>query len=1224
MKIPVIQTAHKQALKLSLLVAIFVSLLHEAGHYIQNDTAALLVNIVVVFILLFTIHRYLNRLQHGESSLHNELLIQALKNRILFEDAPVAMLEIHDNQIVVSNLSARELLGRSPENENFYDFLHPSDHQLVRDWLENPACHSALEQRVNLISQQHKSATVELSMIEQSDWQSSILLVLYDVSEQATQEALLKQSQQRLELALMGSRDATWDWDLASGTIYFSSRGWQMLGMQQDEIPSTTRTWKQRIHPDDLAQLQAQVSHALKGNDERYEVNFRMLHKEGYYLPLLARGFILRDNTGKAIRVCGTNSDRSSQASFEQSLLEDVRQMGAFIANLPGYVYRSRYLTPCTPDFISTGVESITGHAQDDYLLHQSTLHGQEIHDEDRHRVMETIRHALLRQNAYEVEYRIQAKSGALKWVWERGRGILSKDGLLQGREGFVTEITDRKTAEQALAESEYRWKFALEGAGDGVWDWDLASDRLYVSPRWKQMLGYDPETAITSPLEWDKKLHADEANLVRMLLGNHLAGLSDSYTSEHRLLCRDGSWKWVLDRGLVVERDTDGKARRIIGSTTDITERKKILQTLQQRESLLSRMGQIAKIGGWELDLQKNQLSWSDQTYRIHELSPQTEIDLQGAIDFVEADFRNQLSGVISMALQNGQAWDLELPIITASGRQSWIRMQGEALYEGEHILKLHGAYQDISEHKQIKQALHKEKTRLNAIFDSVVDSIIVINAEQNIEELNPAACDTFGYQRQQAKLLNIRQLISQDHQSVFDALLDKAGTQPLHLGERKGSELLMQKRSGDSFPAEITLADWQENDETFFTVAIRDITARKAVQAQLIQSQKMESLSLLSGGLAHDFNNLLGIITGNLDFLEPRLEGDEKALQRLQSAIRATERGADITRRMLALSKQRSSNRSTQAYQINTLINEILKILQRMLGPNFSLITDLAPDAHPCQLDPAEFENVLLNLTVNARDAMPDGGEIHISTRNLAAGELLAPTRRALDPGRQYLEITFSDNGCGMSEDVKQRAFEPFFSTKEAKGTGLGLAMVYTFIKDLGGQVRVESTPAIGSTFYLYLPSSEQVSAIPAANPRKEALPKACAGETVLVVDDEADLLSTTTDHLQQLGYQTLSAANASAALNILAEQPGIHLLLSDVVMPGGMFGTELALRVQEHYPDIAILLCSGFPQKIKDDPEYQTLAAHLINKPFRKSELAIRVRERLDEQARNKQPS
>lgn len=1208
-------SARRQVLRLALLIGLLACLWLVFDQVVlQAPLRYLWLELTFVALLILTAYQSQDREQKAESQLHQQLLTQALKNRLLFDEAPVAMLELQNGVMVQGNQAAFTLLGDIGHDDNLADRFIDTDHALVNDWLTAAALgmsSNILGQRVTLLNAEHRPATVELSMMRQDSWQNSILLVLYDVTEQAAQEALLRQSEQRLELALRGTRDAPWDWQLDSDLMYYSPRWWDMLGYAPDELQGDASLWRSLIHPDDAQQVQRHFNAVLKGTQQRYELSFRLRHKDGHYLPVLSRGFILRDGSGRAIRVSGTNSDQSSQAAFEQSLLADVRQLGAFVANLPGYVYRSKALQPAVPDYISPGVEQLTGYSQDDYLL-RLYPYGMEIHPDDQDMVYATIHDALASQQSYEIEYRIYDRHGELKWVWERGRGIVSEQEQQQGREGFVTEITSRKKAEQALTESEYRWKFALEGAGDGVWDWHLPSGTMYYSPRWKALLGYLPDEIGDSPSEWECRLHPDEREAVQQAMGRHMTGQSPGYVCEHRLRCKNGDWKWVLERAMVVSRGSNGQAVRLIGSHSDITERKLMLQQLQHSESLLRRMGQIAKIGGWELCLHNMQLSWSEEACRIHDLPPEQKITLEQAIQFYLPEAREQLRACIARGMNSGQPWDLELPFVSASGKPRWARSQGDAIWENGRIVKLHGAVQDISERRQIKLALQQEKTRLNAILDSAVDAIIVVNQEGRIEQFNPAACRIFGYEAAQALGEQVTLLMPRTDWQEHAQKLQHA----LHSGNisiiGKGHELQGLRRNGEQFPVEVSISVWKEQEQRFFTAVVRDVTERRAVQAQLIQSQKMESLSMLSGGLAHDFNNLLGIITGNLDFLETRLEGDEKAMQRLQSALRATERGADITRRMLALSRQRSSH-NISPQQVNHLISNIIKILEGMLGASYHLHADLAANAYDCDMDPAEFENVLLNLSINARDAMPDGGHISIRTRNIRHQELLAPSLAMLDASLDYLEISFADTGCGMSEEVLRHACEPFFSTKQAKGTGLGLAMVYTFAKDLKGHLHIDSRPGIGSTFYLYLQrSSQQAQPLPLSTARAE-LPG--GQEWILVVDDETELLHSTSEHLQQLGYQVLSASNATEALQQLESNPQIALLLSDVVMPGGMFGTELASQARQRWPQLAVLLCSGFPQKIRDDPAYRAFADSLISKPFRKSELAQRVRATLD---------
>ena len=378
--------------------------------------------------------------------------------------------------------------------------------------------------------------------------------------------------------------------------------------------------------------------------------------------------------------------------------------------------------------------------------------------------------------------------------------------------------------------------------------------------------------------------------------------------------------------------------------------------------------------------------------------------------------------------------------------------------------------------------------------------------------------------------------------------------------------------------------------------------------LNAGLQQAQKMEAIGNLTGGMAHDFNNLLSIIIGNLDILSEQLEDNSSARQLSQSALEAALRGADLTRRLLAFARQQTLQ--PQHININKLVEGITKLLARTLGEDIQISLNLASDIWPVVADPAQLESALTNLATNARDAMPRGGQLKVATHN---GHLDADyaARHAEVTSGDYVVIEVTDTGMGIKPEVASRIFEPFFTTKErGKGTGLGLAMIFGFMKQSGGHVNVYSEIDIGTTFRLYLPRAIKDTATIIQNTQPA---KATGGhETILVVEDNGDLRNIVKQQLNQLGYHVLEAANGADALKLLTEGDKIDLLFSDIVMPGKLNGLELARLATERWPSLKVILTSGFPDTQINGQHESPAGLRLLSKPYRKADLARLLRE------------
>ncbi len=385
-----------------------------------------------------------------------------------------------------------------------------------------------------------------------------------------------------------------------------------------------------------------------------------------------------------------------------------------------------------------------------------------------------------------------------------------------------------------------------------------------------------------------------------------------------------------------------------------------------------------------------------------------------------------------------------------------------------------------------------------------------------------------------------------------------------------------------------------------------------QEVVELALRRSQKMDAVGQLTGGIAHDFNNILGIILGNLNLLEGRVQNDEVALKRVGNINKSTQRAINLTKQLLGFSSQQPAQ--TTDVNINQIIEGMDSLITRSITPKVEVERHLFKDLWTTAIDTGDFEDSVLNLILNARDAMPSGGKLTIETKNCTLDAAYCKQNHTAKPG-DYVQLAISDSGEGMPTKQLEKIFEPFFTTKpQGKGTGLGLSMVFGFINRSGGHVNVYSELGVGTTFRIYLPRVKRSAQTNDVTTRQiEKSPR--GDETILAVDDEANLLELLQSSLQTLGYKVLIANNGKQAIRILAEEPAISLLFSDVVMPGGMNGYELAEQATVNNPDLKVLLTSGYTEKAIAHNGQTRFSAHLLSKPYTQIEMAQRVREILD---------
>jgi len=393
----------------------------------------------------------------------------------------------------------------------------------------------------------------------------------------------------------------------------------------------------------------------------------------------------------------------------------------------------------------------------------------------------------------------------------------------------------------------------------------------------------------------------------------------------------------------------------------------------------------------------------------------------------------------------------------------------------------------------------------------------------------------------------------------------------------------------------------------------AFPDITDLKLTEKALLRSQKMEAVGQMAGGIAHDFNNILGIILGNLNLLGKHTQDDKKSLKRIATINKVTLRAADLTKQLLGFSRQQP--RDSTATNINQIIEGMSSLISRSLTPEVEVVQYLSDELCETKVDSGDFEDSLFNLVLNARDAMIGGGILTITTTNCNLDKAYCNKHAGSTPG-EYIRLTVSDTGKGITTTDLQKIFEPFFTTKpKDKGTGLGLAMVFGFIKRSDGFISVESNPGVGSTFDLYLPKVVSIEK-PVKKPTQISECDYKGEETILVVDDEKALLALAEDFLQPLGYNVITCSDGKQAIKKLSSTPDCHLLFSDIVMPGGVNGYMLAKQAREIRPDIKILLTSGYNERTLVDDTQADLQDNILKKPYHRLELLQGIRGTLDD--------
>ena len=826
----------------------------------------------------------------------------------------------------------------------------------------------------------------------------------------------------------------------------------------------------------------------------------------------------------------------------------------------------------------------------------------------------------------------------------------------------FFHEISDLGRIREALRERDEALTLAEQSAGIGIWDSDPSTGLVRGTPQFFRLIGFEPSPEPV-PIEIIRSVrHPEDQHRVLEGFRKAVESGAKTYDSEYRIIRRtDGELRWIFGRGLVT-RDAAGKPIRYSGIDIDITERKKAEAALRESEERFRSLVQgVRDYAIFMLDGDGQVTTWNEGAALIFGYSAEEILGKPLGVFYPFERADQGWPGLeISRARTSGRTED-EGWRLRKDGSRFWANVVISALREESGRLKGFAAItRDLTKAREAEEALRSSEERLRLCQEAaeigIWDWDIALGeigwSERNfaLHGMNPES-DGPSYAQWQNAIhpadrdrvnAGIAQAIATgapyqaDYRVVYRSgetrwlavrgrvMTDEYGRPIRMLGVTL--DITDRRNAAEALSR---LNNELEQRVAERTAAFEEEAAKRAeVEARLRQSQKMEALGQLTGGVAHDFNNLLTVILGSLETMQRRIsdapeEKDgtavSKVMRPIAMALQATQSAAQLTHRLLAFSRQQPLQ--PKVLQINDLIAGMTEMIARTLSEAVQLETHLAPDLWLAFADANQLEIALLNLVVNSRDAMPEGGRLTIETANAQFSEHSGPAQDIA--AGEYAMLAVTDTGTGMTREVMDRAIDPFFTTKgPGKGSGLGLSMAYGFVKQSGGHIRLYSEPGHGTSVKIYLPRSREAPDATStgrdrARPSSRALPRARQGETILVVEDNADVRGYSVSTLLDLGYLIREAGTGPEALRLLAEEPEMRLdlLFTDVILPDGMNGRQLADRLLKLRPALPILFTTGYTRNAivkhgRLDPDI-----NLIAKPFNIDQLARKIRQLLD---------
>jgi PAS domain S-box-containing protein len=1031
------------------------------------------------------------------------------------------------------------------------------------------------------------------------------LAVFENVSARMLAVEALRESELRFKQVSENAEEWIWEVDADGLYLYSSAIVEKILGYTPSELIGK-RHFYELFAPEVRDKLTAAAMNGIQRRESFHHMINVNVHKDGHEVIMETNAVPILNEHGELLGYRGTDQDITARQKATAALMESEERF-RMVSNLaPVGIYRTDSQGICV--YVNDHWCEMAGLTYEEAMgdgWHKA------LHPDDRSKVASAWQRMVDSEGHWGLEYRFQTPEGKITWLYGYAAPMRDPDGKIFGYVGCNADITQRKQAEDALHASEDRLREIIENQGEGIGIIGGDEAFLFANPAADEIFGVPRGTLIGRDMV--EFLSEREFDKIKAESEKRKKGEKGNYELEIRR--PNGETRNLLVTA-TPRRNKVGHVIGTFGIFRDITERKRGELALQISEDRYRELYEQSPLGYQSLDSEGRFITvnqaWLDTLgYRAEEVIGRWFGDFV-APHLVDA-FRERFPH-----FKDAGKTHTSFVMKRRDGSLTTMEFDGRIGYDHNGEFKqTHCILQDVTERKLAEEKLRASEERFRRIFEQGPLGMVITNPPHHrFVAVNSAFCEFLGYTESELLARSFPDVTYPEHLEA-----DVLAITQLYQGERSlySTEKRYVRKDGAIVWGHVTVTIVHDSDgKVSATLAmIEDITPRKqteerlkASEAQLMASQRMEAIGRLAGGVAHDFNNLLTVISGHSEITLRQLSETDPLRADIEEIMKTSQRAGNLTRQLLAFSRRQPV--SPVVLDLNGTVANLLRMLKRIIGENITLETNYQPGLWNVKADPGMIEQVIVNLTVNARDAMPDGGVLSIETLNMVIEEEIIHGHEVILTGR-YALMSITDTGIGMRPEVQARIFEPFFTTKPiGVGTGLGLATVFGIVKQSGGNIVVDSREGVGTTFNIYLPAVADEA--PRSDSHVEQERQLRGEEKILLVDDNSAVHKLLARVLAQYGYWVTTASSAEEALSICDTMPQpVDILVSDVVLPK-MNGMNLAMAIRDRWPSVKILLMSGYTADVIPND----IAEHgftLLQKPFGPMHLVSRVRDLID---------